>query len=47
MWIDFLGWRMDYSMLQMMITVKSITFAYNVADGKAIAAKVVSACVLH
>jgi len=31
---DYLGWRMDYSTLQMVLTVKLVTFAYNYADGQ-------------
>lgn len=34
MYDDYLGWSLDYTTAQMMVTVKASTFAYNYADGQ-------------
>lgn len=36
LYYDYLGWNLDYTTAQMIVTVKVCMYAYNVADGKAL-----------
>jgi hypothetical protein len=38
MWTDYLGWRVDVSVAQMILTAKLCQFAFNYADGQALKA---------
>ncbi len=33
MWVDYLGYHIDFTTSQMVVTVKMVTFAYNIQDG--------------
>jgi lysophospholipid acyltransferase len=37
MYVDYMGWSLDFTGPQMLLTIKLSAFAYNVADGRNLA----------